>query len=143
MAIKYGSPIRATGRKTGPTPKVGLTDDRYYPGQEPGAVPLRGNTWVSYPLKNAADGGRTVRSGRGVGSKVEISKRPDEINRVPENQRTYASWRSPSVHEDAQRLRRSHVDGWATKPTPVRRSDKLRGRVRPTEGRIIRKEPER
>ena len=145
------SPIKA-GPKNGPVPKVGLTEDRYYPGQEPQAVPWRGDTWVSYPLRNAADGGRSVKPGRGVGSRIERVKRPDEINRAPSNQRTYASWRSPSIHDGPTEATSGSPRPQVRREAPPRYGDnlkppkkdatghvgeQLKGTVRPNVGRVF------
>ena len=133
---KQRSPVRY-----GQVPKPALTPDRYYKGSEPQAVPLRGNVNIAYPDKHGSVGGKSVKPGRGVGSTITgSSRRPEEIDRAPASQKSYASIRSDVIRDNPDAGRRSHVSGFDLDYLKAQRQgrapDQLKGRVMPTEGKI-------
>jgi len=141
--MKKRSPV-----KYGDVPKVGLTPDLYAKGGFPQSVPLRGDLDVKYPVKFASVGGKQTKRGPGVGSTITgSSRRPDEIDRAPDSQRTSASWRSDVIRDNPNAGYRSRVNKFDLdflKPQKQGRApDQLKGRVMPTTGPIRKMYPEK
>jgi hypothetical protein len=146
---KQSSPIRqGPKQRRGPAINQVTAPDNFdlmAKGQNLGR-PWVGDVQISYPRLDAVAGARKVRPGRGIGAKVEISGRPNEIHRAPSNQRTAASWRVPAVHEDANKAYRAAVrygDSDYIKPakSPTgHKGEALKGTLRPTIGFTMRKD---
>src|SRR5262245_44824475 len=110
MKHKSKSPIAPGAPKVKPW---GLKDTEYERGAKglwKSDKPLRGNLNVGYQSRFSSPGGKSTKPGAGWGSTITgSSRRPDEIDRAPAGQKSYASIRSDAIREDARKLTKSHV----------------------------------